>query len=116
MFIRIKGLRVNTYIGFNPEELVKKQEVVINLQIRVSIPEKAMLADEPLGIYDYKVITKKVIGLVREGRFKLLEVLTKKILDLVMEEETVGWAKVEVDKPRALRYTESVSLEMEASR
>ena len=77
MFIRIKGLRVNTYIGFNPEELVKKQEVIINLQIRVG-SEKAMLEDEPLGIYDYKVITKR--PMVRKRRFKLLEVLTRKIL------------------------------------
>ena len=31
-------------------------------------------------------------------------------------EESVVWAKVEVDKPCALRYAESVSVEMEASR
>ena len=57
-----------------------------------------------------------MIALVQEGRFKLLEVLTKKILDLAMEDERVIRAKVEVDKPHALRFAESVSLQMEARR
>lgn len=114
--IRVKNLLVRTYIGFNPEELVNKQDVIINLEIEADIPDSAMNADEPLDIFDYKTITKKIIALVQDGRFKLLEVLTKNILDLVMEDQKVKWARVEVDKPHALRFAESVSLEMEAAR
>ena len=111
--IRVKNLLVRTYIGFNPEELVNKQDVIINLEIETEIPDKAMEADEPLDIFDYKTITKRVIALVQDGQFKLLEVLTKRILELIMEDQKVKWAKVEVDKPHALRFAESVSLEME---
>ncbi|HKI88728.1 MAG TPA: dihydroneopterin aldolase [Draconibacterium sp.] len=114
--IRIKNLLLRTYIGFNPEELVNKQDVIINYEIEADIPRTALEADEPLDIFDYKTITKKVIALVQDGRFKLLEVLTQKILDLIMEDERVQWAKVEVDKPHALRFAQSVSLEMEARR
>lgn len=114
--IRVKNLLIRTYIGFNPEELVNKQDVVINMEIETDIPASALVADEPDGIFDYKTITKKIIAFVQEGRFKLLEVLTKNILDLVMEDERVTRAKVEVDKPHALRFAESVSLEMEAKR
>lgn len=114
--IRVKNLLVRTYIGFNPEEMVNKQDVIINLEIEADIPDSAMNADEPLDIFDYKTITKKIIALVQDGRFKLLEVLTKNILDLVMEDQKVKWARVEVDKPHALRFAESVSLEMEAAR
>lgn len=114
--IRVKNLLIRTYIGFNPEELINKQDVVINLEIETDIPMTAMEADEPLDIFDYKTITKKIISLVQEGRFKLLEVLTKNILDLIMESEQVIWARVEVDKPHALRFAESVSLEMEATK
>ena len=112
--IRVKNLLLRTYIGFNPEELVNKQDVVINYEIEADIPRTALEADEPLDIFDYKTITKKVIALVQDGRFKLLEVLTQKILDLIMEDGRVKWAKVEVDKPHALRFAQSVSLEMEA--
>ena len=112
--IKVKNLLLRTYIGFNPEELVNKQDVVINFEIDTEIPPQAMEADEPVNILDYKTLTKEVIALVQEGRFKLLEVLTKKILDLIMKHEQVQWAKVEVDKPHALRFAESVSLAMES--
>ncbi len=114
--IRVKNLLIRTYIGFNPDELINKQDVIINIEIETDIPESAMEADEPHDILDYKTITKKVIILVQEGSFKLLEVLTKNILDLIMETDKVKWARVEVDKPHALRFAESVSVEMEARR
>ena len=114
--IRVKNLLIRTYIGFNPEELVNKQDVIINLEIETDISESAMEADEPHDILDYRTITKEVIALVQEGRFKLLEVLTKNILDLIMKSDKVKWARVEVDKPHALRFAESVSLEMESYR
>ena len=114
--IRIKNLRIHTFIGFNPDELVNKQEVVINLEMKVEVPAEAMEKDEPIGIYDYRSITKKVIAMVEGGRFKLLEVLVQKVLILVMSDEQVFWAKVEADKPGALRMTESVSVQKEATR
>ncbi len=114
--IRVKNLLLRTYIGFNPDELVNKQDVVINLEIEAPVPNEALAKDEPDGIYDYKVITKKIIAHVQDGQFKLLEVLTSNLLDMIMEDERVVYAKVEVDKPHALRFAESVSYEMEAHR
>ena len=114
--IRVKNLLLRTYIGFNPEEIANKQDVVINIEIEADIPEEALLADEPDGIYNYRTITKQVIELVQDNGFRLLEVLTKNVLDLIMLDERVVWARVEVDKPHALRFAESVSFEMEAAR
>lgn len=114
--IRIKDLLLRTYIGFNPDELANKQDVVINIEIETEIPENVWATDEPDGIYDYKLITKKVIAVVQEGRFKLLEVLTKRLLDLIMEDSRVKRAEVEVDKPHALRFAKSVSCSLKASR
>lgn len=114
--IRVKNLLLRTYIGFNPEEIANKQDVLINIAIEADIPEEALLADDPDGIYNYKTITKQIIELVQDNRFKLLEALTKNILDLIMLDQRVSRAKVEVDKPHALRFAESVSFEMEAAR
>lgn len=114
--IRVKNLLLRTYIGFNPEEIANKQDVIINVEIEADIPEEALQEDEPNGIYDYKIVTKQIIELVQDHRFKLLEVLTKNILDLIMADQRVSRARVEVDKPHALRFAESVSFEMEASR
>ncbi|RUT79043.1 dihydroneopterin triphosphate 2'-epimerase [Ancylomarina longa] len=113
--IRIKNLLIRTYIGFNPEELRNKQDVVINMTIKADVRE-AIISDDVDHSYNYKTITKKVIKLVQEGKFKMLENLTQQILDQIMENPMVEWAKVEVDKPHALRFAESVSIELEERR
>ena len=46
----------------------------------------------------------------------LLERLTQELLDLVMANQSVLYAEVEVDKPHALRFAESVSITLAASR
>ena len=113
--IRIKNLLVRTIIGFNPEERVNRQDVIINLEIEVDVA-KAVSTDHQDGIYNYKAITKEVIAFVSESKYNLLEKLTYEVLQLVMKDERVMRAKVEIDKPHALRFSESVSVELEAKR
>ena len=113
--IRIKNLLVRTIIGFNPDERVNRQDVIINAEIEVDALN-AIKTDYHEGIYDYKVITKAIIALVSETKFNLLEKLTYEVLQLIMQDERVIKAKVEIDKPHALRYSESVSVELEAQR
>jgi len=113
--IRVKKLLIRTFIGFNPEELRNRQDVVINMTIRTDVNE-AIRNDDVNNSYNYKTITKKVIKLVQEGKFKMLENLTQQILDLILKDPQVEWANVEVDKPHALRFAESVSIELESDR
>jgi len=113
--IRVKNLLIRTYIGFNPEELHNKQDVVINMTIRANVDE-AIKNDDVDNSYNYKTITKEVIALVQEGKFNMLENLTQQILDVIMKNQQVEWARVEVDKPHALRFAKSVSIELEANR
>lgn len=111
--IRIKNLKVNTIIGFYPEERITPQQVVINIEIEVNADE-AVVTDNPADIYDYKAIKKAIIFLVAESSFNLLEKLTAEVLALILADKRVRRAKVEIDKPLALRYADSVSVEMEA--
>jgi len=113
--IRIKKLLLRTYIGFNEEEISKLQDVVINMTIDVDLTQ-AIQHDGIDDSYNYKTITKNVIALVQERKFKMLEKLTQSILDEIMKNKAVRSAKVEVDKPHALRFAESVSVELNATR
>ena len=113
--IRIKNLLVRTIIGYNPEERVNRQDVIINLEIEIDV-SRAVSTDHQEGIYNYKAITKTIITFVSESKYNLLEKLTCEVLQLVMKDEHVTRAKVEIDKPHALRFSESVSVEMEAKR
>ncbi len=110
--INIKNLRLRTYIGFNPEEMEKQQDVVINIEIRYQANEQ-VLKDRVSDALNYKTVTKKVIKHVEQGRFLLLEKLVADILAISCEHPSVNQARVTVDKPHALRFADSVSLSLE---
>ena len=107
--IHIKNLRLRTYIGFNPEELDKKQDVIINVDIHYPA-QRACETDEAQRAVNYKDITKRIIHHVEDGQFKLLERLAFDILDIASDHPNVKHARVTVDKPHALRFADSVSI------
>ena len=113
--IRVKDLCLRTYIGINEEEILNKQDVLINLTILYAAQEAVRDNDIDHAL-NYRTITKAVIQHVEENRFALLERLTQELLDLVMANDAVLYAEVEVDKPHALRLAESVSITLAASR
>ena len=110
--INIRNLRLRTLIGFNPEEKVKKQDVVLNIEINYAIGG-SVFEDNIEGALNYKVITKKVIGHVEQGQFLLLEKLVSDVLQICSEHPSVSFARVTIDKPHALRFADSVSLTLE---
>jgi len=113
--IRIKDLRLRTYVGFNEEEQRKLQDVVINVCIDYDALDAAR-SDAVDRALDYKTITKGIIALVENNRFLLLEKLVHDVLAHVLDYPTVHHVEVEIDKPHALRFADSVSLTMTASR
>ncbi|MFY8326956.1 dihydroneopterin triphosphate 2'-epimerase [Pseudoalteromonas sp. ZZD1] len=110
--INVTNLRLRTFIGFNPEEREKKQDVVINLEIHYPA-EQACETDEVDQALNYKVITKEVINIVENGHFLLLEKLVAEILAACHSHHSVHYAKARVDKPHALRFADSVSLTLD---
>jgi D-erythro-7,8-dihydroneopterin triphosphate epimerase len=110
--IRISNLRLRTFIGFNPEEREKKQDVVINIQIGYRMNEAA-LQDDVDSALNYKTVTKQVIEHVEQGQFLLLEKLVAEVLAICSEHSSVTHAAVTIDKPHALRFADSVSLTLE---
>lgn len=96
--IRVRDLRLRTFIGFNPEEREKKQDVVINLDLGYDA-QAAVAEDTVEHALNYKTITKAVINHVEQGRFMLLEKLAGDILDLSLSDPRTKVARVEIDKP-----------------
>lgn len=113
--IRIKNLRLRTYIGINEEEILNKQDVVVNVKIDYDA-SKATGSDDMDDALNYKTITKRIIKLVEDNRFSLLEKLTADVLDVAAEHPWVTYAEAEVDKPHALRFADSVSLCLSCSK
>ena len=113
--ILITNLRLRTYIGFNPDEKIKQQDIVINTEIRYRA-DAASRSDDADDALNYKNITKEMIRHVENGRFQLLEKLVADLLGIASQSERVSYAKVSVDKPHALRFADSVSVTLTATR
>lgn len=113
--IRIKNLRLRTFIGIKEDEIQNRQDVVINAVIRYSA-NRAVQFNKIEEALNYRTITKRLIAHIEDGRFALLERLTKELLEIIMEYDQVLAAEVEVDKPHALRFSDSVSITLSAKR
>lgn len=111
--IRIKNLRLRTYIGIKDEEINNQQDVIINASIYYDA-SKAIGDNCIESALNYRTITKRIIKLVEEERFLLLEKMTQQVLDIIVEYDHVKVAEVEIDKPHALRFSDSVSVTLRA--
>jgi D-erythro-7,8-dihydroneopterin triphosphate epimerase len=113
--LSIVDLLLRTVIGDNEWERDVKQDVVINLSFEFDA-SKAIESDAIADTVDYKALKRSIIAEVEGSRYRLLEKLAAKVLALAMENNRVISATVRVDKPQALRYAKSVSVEMSGRR
>lgn len=109
MIIRIKNLRLRAIIGVHEWERRAKQEIIVNIAMDFD-GSAAARTDDLSDAVDYAAIKHRLLEKVEQTEFFLLEKLVEYILDIVMEERRITSATVEVDKPHALRFAESVSI------
>jgi FolB domain-containing protein len=113
--IRIEDLHVRAIIATNDWERKEKQDVLINITIHFDAG-RAAASDDIKDTLDYKTIAKNIIAFVEGSQFFLLERLVDQILRKVMDHDMVQKAKVRADKPQALRFAKTVSVEMRRER
>lgn len=108
--IKIKNLRLRSIIGISADEKRDRQDLVINAEIDYFCNsfEKNSL--------NYRTITKCFINEVDGKEFDLLEEVAQILLDRTFEFEQVEKAVIEVDKPHALRFSDSVSITLQKTK
>lgn len=113
--IHIRNLALRCIIGFRDWEREKKQDVVINLTVHADL-SKTCHSDRVEDTVDYKALKDRIIDMVEGSSFHLLERLAEGIADLCFEDALVERVDVTVDKPAALRFAESVAVEVSRNR
>jgi D-erythro-7,8-dihydroneopterin triphosphate epimerase len=113
--IEVKDLLLRTILGTNPEERVNRQDVVINLTLYADT-RAAGESDNIEDTVNYKSITKRVITLVEQSQFLLVEKMAAEIARVCLEDDRVQRVRVGVEKPGALRFARSVGITIERSR
>ena len=110
--ILIKNLVARGIIGINDWEREKPQEIVINLTIFTDT-RRAAESDDIEHSVNYRTIAKRVQQHAETAARLTIEALAEDIAILVLEEPHAQRVIVRVEKPGAVRFTESVGVEIE---
>ena len=111
----IKNILARGIIGIHEWEREKKQDILINLELLTMI-RQAETPDDINYCVDYSIMTKKVISIAENSKRLTLEALAEDIAQACLEDVMVLKTTVRVEKPGAVRFSESVGVEIERSR
>lgn len=111
----IKNLVARGIIGINDWEREKPQEILINLVLFADL-RKAGEMDEISHSVNYRTVAKKALAHVESAQKLTVEALAAELAEICLQEPGVQKVRVRVDKPGAVRFAESVGVEIERSR
>jgi dihydroneopterin aldolase len=113
--IFLRGLAIETTIGFFEWERHVKQTVVLDLEIPCDCA-RAAGSDEVHDTVDYKSISKRCIAFVSEAQFHLVETLAHKLAMTLLAEYDIAWIRLSLNKPGAIRGSRDVGVSIERHR
>jgi dihydroneopterin aldolase len=110
--VYIKGLRAQAVIGVYDWERHIRQTLVIDLEM-ASDTARAAASDTIADALDYAAISQRVLALVADSQYQLIESVAEAIARLVIGEFGVPWLRVRVGKPGAVAEAEDVGVVIE---
>jgi FolB domain-containing protein len=113
--IIIKNILARGIIGIHDWEREKPQDILINIELS-SATRKTDSPDDITECIDYSKVTKRVLNLAENAKRFTLEVLAEDIANLCLEDQRVLKTTVRVEKPGAVRFSDSVGVEIERVR
>lgn len=111
----IRDLRLRARIGISEQERRDVQDVVINIEFE-SDQHRAAETDDVADAVDYRTMTKDIIALVQGSQHRLVETLAASIADACLKHQGVDAVRVRVEKPHALRFADSVGVDIRRAR
>jgi dihydroneopterin aldolase len=113
--IFIHALKSEAIIGIYDWERQVRQTVLIDLELSADI-RRAALTDSIDDTLNYKRVAKQVLGFIETSQFQLVETLAEHIAMLILEEFGVGWVRIVLSKPGAVRSSRDVGVALERNR
>ena len=111
----IKNLLARGIIGVNDWERKRAQNILINITIFADT-RRAAESDNLEDCVNYSTMSKKVLAHAESVNRLTVEALANDLARLCLEENSVQKVLVRVEKPGAVRFAESVGVEIERSR
>lgn len=113
--IFLRGLQTKCIIGFIDWERQLQQTVVIDLELPCDCA-RAAASDQVADTVDYKQVAKRVLSFVGESQFQLLETLAQRLAECLLQEFAIGWVRLSINKPGAIRHSRDVGVSIERRR
>ncbi|MEY2681105.1 MAG: hypothetical protein RL661_1336 [Pseudomonadota bacterium] len=110
--IFLRGLQIDTVIGIYDWERKIRQTVIIDLEMGTDI-RKAAATDDIAHTLDYKTISKRIIAFVEASEFQLVETLAEKISNIILDEFSVPWLRLTLNKKGAISGASDVGIQIE---
>jgi FolB domain-containing protein len=110
----IKNLVARGIIGINDWEREKPQEIQINLVLFADL-RKAGKTDDISHSVNYRSVAKKALAHAESAQKFTVEALAAELAEICLQEPGVQKVRVRVEKPGAVRFAESVGVEIERS-
>lgn len=108
----IKGLSIQTTIGFFDWEKQIKQTLVIDLAMGWNTA-KAAENDELAKTLDYADISVAIEKFANDNTVDLIETLAERMASFLMEAYSIPWLKLAIGKPGAVHNAQTVGVEIE---
>jgi dihydroneopterin aldolase len=108
----LHGLAIDCVVGLWDWERATTQRIYVDLDMGQDLakPAKSQKLEDTL---DYKSISKRVQTIVKDGKFKLVETMAEHIAKALIEEFSVAWCRVRVNKRGAVRGATDVGVIIE---
>lgn len=114
--IVIEGLLLRGILGINPEERTSRQDVLVDVTMWVDT-RPAGASDDIADAVNYRTVAKAIIAHVEAGTPMLVERVAAEIAEICLTtDERIDEVEVEVRKPGALRFADSVGVIIRRSR
>lgn len=111
----IRDLNARGIIGINESERKSPQDILINIVLFTDISH-AGISDDINDCVNYRTIAKKAILHAETAKRLTVEALATDIADICLNEPGVRKVQVRIEKPRAVRFSKSVGVEIERSK
>ncbi len=113
--IIIKDLLLRGIIGVNDWEREKPQDILVNIEIETDL-SKAGKSDHIEDSISYRTVAKNILAHVGKAKRFTVEALAEDIAAICLQEAGAQLARVRVEKPGAVRFANSVGVQIERSR
>jgi FolB domain-containing protein len=112
----IRDLLIRGIVGINDDERTNRQDIVVNVTMAVDT-RPAARSDAIADAVNYRTVAKAIIAHVEQGSPMLVERLASEIAAICFESDArIAEVEVEVEKPGALRFADSVGVRIHRKR